>query len=856
MTRTILQFTLQGRPFGVWESDVASVVRAHSLHHLPLTPACVAGMAVIEDRGTTIIDTGVCVGLQPQRADVKASFLLIGDGSKRTGYRVEGSVETVPCEDDHILPLPDQVRTEILRSCAVPDRTIIPIIEIRQLQDRISRGIIDVPEPSDSGALEKVQAVDQKAVRVVSIADERLCVTGTGSVLVPAGAGDLCEIPGPEGRPNRLLLHKGRVVPLLPVAERLGMESFRNFAAVLVMELEGNFYGLTVAADHGLLEEDAFTMKPLPPLVQGSCFRNAVIHQGEVIPLIDLAGIVTARSGTADELPLAERYRPAPSFPMKFQKDAVNITEVALFGGKHGIPQDEVREVLPYSAPRRVPNAPAIVLGVIERSGKVLPVLDLAVIFGRRSPVTDTWKLVHLENGDFEALVAVEQILGDKQLSLDVQKQVPIVLPYDVLYGCYLDENVVRLIVNVQSLTVHFEETTIRDFMSTMSPVVAEPPVIMPATANIGQPRSDDRMDRDTGISSPPDTREQQSSYEHQPALYASGNREMPKAAQSWSDRVGTGHQAYEQPVSKDNPPVPESARSIDDENARMRSEKERLDAEQAAQRAEDERIKAEQARVQAERERHEADAALKAEEQRLQRERVREEEARRAQEEKERLERAAAQAESDRTEKARLQAEEEKRFEEERVKLREAHESRERERRRKEQEMARESAPGPRSADDRRMPIPDDRQEQESSRRAESPQVPGRTHAARNIMVSLLVAAVLLLVFFFPGAGKKDRAPDVTSKARSTASSDHAEHSDKIGSAQKDQEPPLVLAVPRTMPVPDPAVYVVAKGDTLWSIAKRFTGNPLNYPRVAKDNSIATPDLIYPGQRIRLKKE
>jgi len=50
--------------------------------------------------------------------------------------------------------------------------------------------------------------------------------------------------------------------------------------------------------------------------------------------------------------------------------------------------------------------------------------------------------------------------------------------------------------------------------------------------------------------------------------------------------------------------------------------------------------------------------------------------------------------------------------------------------------------------------------------------------------------------------------------------------------------------------------IYTVVKGDTLWGIAKRFTGNPLNYPRVARDNSIATPDLIFPGQRIRLVQE
>jgi nucleoid-associated protein YgaU len=49
--------------------------------------------------------------------------------------------------------------------------------------------------------------------------------------------------------------------------------------------------------------------------------------------------------------------------------------------------------------------------------------------------------------------------------------------------------------------------------------------------------------------------------------------------------------------------------------------------------------------------------------------------------------------------------------------------------------------------------------------------------------------------------------------------------------------------------------LYIVKKGDTLWAISKRFTGNPFNYPRVARDNKIANPDLIFPDQKIHLKR-
>jgi LysM repeat protein len=65
---------------------------------------------------------------------------------------------------------------------------------------------------------------------------------------------------------------------------------------------------------------------------------------------------------------------------------------------------------------------------------------------------------------------------------------------------------------------------------------------------------------------------------------------------------------------------------------------------------------------------------------------------------------------------------------------------------------------------------------------------------------------------------------------------------------------PSLELDIPKNKPT-DIDVYVVQEGDTLWSISERFTGNPFNYPRIAGENRIADPDLIFPEQRIRLIK-
>lgn len=48
---------------------------------------------------------------------------------------------------------------------------------------------------------------------------------------------------------------------------------------------------------------------------------------------------------------------------------------------------------------------------------------------------------------------------------------------------------------------------------------------------------------------------------------------------------------------------------------------------------------------------------------------------------------------------------------------------------------------------------------------------------------------------------------------------------------------------------------YVIEKGDTLSAIAKRFLGKAPDYPKIFDANRevIKDPNLIYPGQKIRI---
>jgi|GEM_PF-1790085 len=50
--------------------------------------------------------------------------------------------------------------------------------------------------------------------------------------------------------------------------------------------------------------------------------------------------------------------------------------------------------------------------------------------------------------------------------------------------------------------------------------------------------------------------------------------------------------------------------------------------------------------------------------------------------------------------------------------------------------------------------------------------------------------------------------------------------------------------------------IHIIVKGDTLWHIAKRYVNNPFRYPELARLSNIKNPDLIYPGNRVRIIRE
>lgn len=60
-------------------------------------------------------------------------------------------------------------------------------------------------------------------------------------------------------------------------------------------------------------------------------------------------------------------------------------------------------------------------------------------------------------------------------------------------------------------------------------------------------------------------------------------------------------------------------------------------------------------------------------------------------------------------------------------------------------------------------------------------------------------------------------------------------------------------VTTPRVTNKVIPKTITVKSGDTLWNLCKKHLGNGQKYKEVAKLNNLANPNLIYPGQKLRL---
>lgn len=903
--RTLYLIDLGGMEYGIWKDDVRSVSDVPAVHRLPLSPECIAGISVLDGRSTALADLAVCIGLQPVPISEQGRVVFVAGKDTDSGFVVPGPLEEVDVPPDAVFPMPEYVKTAEVDTCVVHGSRPVPVINIARLYSHLHEAD---PNPS-------VPAFTVPPARrpgLPSPGTMRLFTAGGELFAVPASI-----IPKPSVLPGRitpialtprhiegLVFHEGTVFPVVHLAERMGLPARGDGRSMMVAGLSGIRFGFLIDEDKGTMPAGEMTVMPLPPVAETEWTPAAVLYRGAVVPVIDIAAVVgaAAREDAVKKLP--GRYSPASRFSELFEKTGVEVVEFSLLGVRHALPKTELEDVVSFKPYRRIPDALPIVIGVAEHNGEVLPVLDLALVFGRRSLETPEWSMVLVRNGDFRAFVITEHVYDERVLSRDVQRKVPIILPHNLVYGCYPEGVAVRLILNVEALAVHFDKSIVKELLPALTREMAEAPAeLVPSLLPEGHERKEEeavvsaggdaalkataeaaaaeraRQAADAGISEEAEARaraeaEERARRDAEERARAEAEEKVRREAEERSrreaeEKARTEAEAETQARQEVEAKARADAEARERREAEARAKREaeertRQEAEKRSRREAEERVKREtEERVQAEAEaraeqeelaRREADAKARAEA---------EEQARRDAEEQERR-RAEERARTEAEEQVRREALERARGEEE-VRIRRESE----ERARREREAAvREAEDIKRRAKPEPEPVPaglgatayEDRNRETPSFPAPSHETLHQRSRAKQKYALAVLAALLIAILVYVGMIRSnlDQTTKEGTVVKTIEEQDHemAKVTTPSVSPRKPvREWPLVLQVPADVTVATD-LYIVTKGDTLWGICERFTGNPFNYPRVASDNRIANPDLIFPGQKIMLKKQ
>lgn len=867
--RTLLLINLASRTYGVWEDELHSVEDVQTIHRLPLFPACIAGMAVIDDRTVTLADLSVCIGLPPASLEKGSRLLIMSETERVAGFVIDGGVRRTPVRREAVFGMPKYISTTAVDSCALVQDRVIPILNISAIYKRLQQADREplAPEFEISSSV-PLDISHIKEVRLYTCGFERFVSPAEGIENGPVQTGHIAEIPLAPAYVKGVAVHGMSAVTVISLSSKMGLPRQGIEAKMLLTDISGEKFGFLVDDDQGRLPSDGFSIMPMPPLTASTWMRAAAVSGSDVLPLIDLAALMAA--GSQDETPVVERYTADSPFSEMFGRRGVDVVEFMLLGARHALPASEVEDVLDLMPYRPVPNVQPIVAGVARRGGELFPVIDLAAVFGRKSMVSPSWKMILLRNGDFRALILTGHVFGRRGLPPEMHKTVPIVLPHSVVYGCYPEAEAVRLIMNVLSLTVYFDRSLVKDFLGTISREMKDAhaellPSLLPEGYDLGEKIEAEIAAADAGALETLETSSVSSLPggseigvpDHDAALFSEmGGMEAASSSEE-ETRAGAGVENGVHPDVEAEHEMQET-----EEQGGLESEDGFIHAPYEQTRVEEEAFvtvggetnSIETGALEGQGTEHaginvedvgEPEVSLS--------EAIETEQMQPWRAAPETDDGAAAEAAEGVSGDAELSVADENTAVAEREPsdmsegktpletgkeeilevIREAGEIV----RTYKKEEAVYAAP-PLSAQVFIRPAL-------SSGMQKEPRSSGRKWA---VLAGIGVILAVLLIYIMP------KTPFVATKA-GDGPQNLIETRESPEGPRQEPMASFVITLPEGSHI-ETDVYIVKKGDTLWSISERFTGNPLNYPKVARENMIANPDLIFPNQKVRISRE
>ncbi|MDT8318548.1 MAG: chemotaxis protein CheW [bacterium] len=497
----ILFFRLGETEFCARKDDLIDITGGNIIYHLPLTPAYFDGVVDLNGATTYVFDLAALAGINSITSAHEGTLLIVSKKNPPTAFRVDEISGEAIIKNEAIIPMPPYLKSEFIDSCAIHEERLTPIINLRIILKSILSTRIEASAKlsiSPPAEISKKKLSDEN-IKLFLLGEETFASLDFDSKQPLLNVSDITAIPGTPDFVLGISLFQRMALTIIDTSLRLNRKK-SDGRKILISKIGKNLFGFIVDAEKKRRKTTIDKTLELPRLTSKKWMTSAIFTGKEIIPILKLGSLLSPEEPVTKET-LAKSYRPDHSFEQSFFKQKVNITEFILMGKHHALPAAEVKEVLALKRYRNLPGLPSIVIGVSEHKGTLLPVIDIEACFGIKSEMTKSWKMIHLENGDFSALVTTKAALGEKELPPELHRNIPLMMKHRFLYGCYPNNEakMISLALNVYKMAVYFDEEILREIFKSpasvtkedkricageLSPKQSDPPLNAPAYLN------------------------------------------------------------------------------------------------------------------------------------------------------------------------------------------------------------------------------------------------------------------------------------------------------------------------------------------------------------------------------------
>ncbi len=350
------------------------------------------------------------------------------------------------------LSLPEYIRSPLLDSAVIIDGKPFPLLNIRELQDRMQEQ--DLPDPGISLKIAgpgKKDVAGAKSYSRYGCGPRWFCIPDymlPESEIVKAPVAPVSFYPD---RVAGLTRYREGIIPVIQLFEN-GEDKGGDRLFVVSAAGDTNV-GLLADTRAGEIDPAHMPLRELPPVARCGGWSHAFVDDGNFYPLVDLYGVLDEVGDIQEREKFKELYVPSSGFLSVFLNDVIEIMEFEFGGNCYGLPREEVMECFSFMGYSDFPGLPAMIPGLLFYKDELLPVLDLALWSGESSYRATYRDMVFLVNGNLRLVIAVEKVLDWKRVEREGQRE----YRHLFVYGCYWDEKL-KLILNIEAMLKNYEK--------------------------------------------------------------------------------------------------------------------------------------------------------------------------------------------------------------------------------------------------------------------------------------------------------------------------------------------------------------------------------------------------------------